>query len=304
MPTSARCTRRQALFTLVTVLATFPCGSMLFVGEGSVAVHRQDVSNDRPFKPFVFVQAGDPQMGFGPGLTHDREMFIKLGKRAKELNAAFVLVCGDLVHKGRKADWEAFDAALATFDLPTPLVPGNHDLANMQTLTRYRSNYGPDHCRFTYNNCAFIGLNTMTLFAAATGAKDDPKSAAAWQQQGRKQWRWLEDALAEAKEAGRTHVFLFMHHPPFAQREDEKDSYHAWPATQRKRVCKLIREYGIRCVFHGHTHKTHEVQPEDKAFTLFSLAGTAKAFDKNGFALRLVSVDKDGVKTRLIRLDQ
>jgi serine/threonine-protein phosphatase CPPED1 len=304
MPTLSRCTQRQNLLALVTVLVAFPGGAMLLAGDGSVAVHRRDVSKDRPFEPFVFVQAGDPQMGFGLSLDRDRKMFIKLGKRAKELSAAFVLVCGDLVHKGSRADWEAFDAALATFDLPTPLVPGNHDLANMQTLTRYRSKYGPDHYRFTYNNCTFIGVNTMTLIAASTGVKDDPKSAAAWQQQGRKQWQWLEDALAEAKKVGRTHVFLLMHHPPFAQKEDEKDSYHAWPAKQRKRVCKLIRDYGIRSVFHGHTHKTYELQPDDKAFPLFSLAGTAKAYDKNGFALRLVSVDKDGVTTRLIRVDR
>ena len=90
---------------------------------------------------------------------------------------------------------------------------------------------------------------------------------------------------------------------PFARQEDEKDSYHAWPTKQRKRICRLIRDYGVRVVFHGHTHKTYEMQPDDKAFTLFSLAGSAQAFDKNGFALRLVSVDKDGVKTGLIRLD-
>lgn len=304
MHISACSTRRQILLALVAALAAWPCASTLLAGDAKFAPLRRCVSNDAPFKPFVFVQAGDPQMGFGPNLDHDKEMFIKLGKRAKELGAAFVLVCGDLVHKGSKADWEAFDVALGTFELPARLIPGNHDVVNMRTLTKYRSNYGPDHYHFTHNNCTFIGLNTMTLISAASDAKDDPKAAAAWQQQGRKQWQWLEGVLAEAKKAGRTHVFLFMHHPPFAQKEDEKDSYYAWPGEQRKRLCKLIRDYGIRVVLHGHTHKTYELQPEDRAFTLFSLAGTAKAFDKNGFALRLVSVGKDGVKTRLIRLDQ
>ncbi len=299
-----RCGRRQILLALVATLAVWPCNSTLLAADGSVAPHRRDVSNDRPFKPFAFVQAGDPQMGFGPNLSHDREMFIKLGKRAKGLGATFVLVCGDLVHKGSKAEWDAFDAALGTFELPVRLIPGNHDVANMRTLTRYRSNYGADHYCFTYNNCAFIGLNVMTLITAASDAKDDPKAAATWQQQGHRQWQWLEGVLAEAKKAGRTHVFLFMHHPPFAQKEDEKDSYYGWPGKQRKRLCKLIRDYGIRVVLHGHTHKTYELQPQDKAFTLFSLAGTSKAFDKNGFALRLISVGQDGVKTQLIRLDR
>jgi hypothetical protein len=58
MPTLARCTQRQILFALITVLAAFPCGSILFAGDGSVAFHRRDVSNDRPFEPFVFVQVG------------------------------------------------------------------------------------------------------------------------------------------------------------------------------------------------------------------------------------------------------
>ncbi len=265
---------------------------------------RRDVGNDRPFAPFTFVQAGDPQMGFGPDLDHDKTMFVRLGERAKSLGASFVLVCGDLVHKGQAAEWQVFNEALGTFEVPTKLVPGNHDLSDVDTLVRYRRDYGRDYYCFAYNNCAFIGLNAMTLIAAPVGGKTESPQNARWLEESRRQWRWLEQTLSRANQARRTHVILFMHHPPFASKEDEKDAYHNWPSKTRNRLLALVRQYGVRMLLCGHTHRTFTVQPADKTFTIYSLAGTSKAFDNNGFGLRVFHVTKDGVEARVIRLDQ
>lgn len=264
--------------------------------------HRRDAGNDRPFAPFAFVQAGDPQMGFGPDLKHDREMFTKLGRRAKELGAAFVLVCGDLVHEGRTQDWQAFNRALLTFTMPTKLVPGNHDLSDMRSLRRYRAGYGKDYHSFTHNNCTFIGLNAMTMVGPPPG-KDAPKQSPQWQEESRKQWQWLDETLARAKQARRTHIVLFLHHPPFVTKENEKDAYYNWPGPTRRRLLRLLRRYGVKVILNGHTHKTYTVKSVDKAFTIHSLAGTAKLFDKNGFCLRIFHVETDRIEAKLIRLD-
>ncbi|MBN2562117.1 MAG: metallophosphoesterase [Phycisphaerae bacterium] len=289
---------------ILSILASCLVASSAFAEGVAADAHRSDPGNKAPFAPFIFIQAGDPQMGFGASLEQDKAMFAKLGEHARRAKVPFVLVCGDLIHKGTDQEKRAFDEALATFQVPVRLIPGNHDIGAMPALRRYRECYGEDYHAFTYNNCTFVGIDTMTLLGPSPKKDASSTDAAAWKREGERQWRWLAKTLAEAKRANRTHVFLFMHHPPFVANEDEKDEYYNWPLECRKRLIELVRRYGVKVILNGHTHKTYTVQSADKTFAIYSVAGTGKAFDKQGLGYRLVRVGPQSVESEFIRLDQ
>ncbi|HOX36849.1 MAG TPA: metallophosphoesterase [Candidatus Brocadiia bacterium] len=280
---------------------------LLMIAVGSVAAAQDSVSkggrtvgNKAPFAPFTFVQAGDPQMGFGASIEKDRDNFIRAGKKAKELGAAFVLVCGDLVHNRTPQEFEALDAALKTFETPVLLVPGNHDLTNMADLKTYREKRGEDYYRFTFNNCEFIALNTMTLLHVPEGV-----TGPEWPAEQEKQWAWLEATLAEAKKQGRDHIFIFTHFPPFGTAEDEKETYFNFPMPKRQKFLKLVRENGVEFILTGHSHRTTEYRSPDGKFSIRTVAGTAKVFDLTPMGVRRFNVTgRDEVKQEFVPLDK
>ncbi len=286
------------------IVATCLVASSVFAEGVTADAWRSDPGNKAPFAPFAFIQAGDPQMGFGPNLEQDKAMFAKLGEHAGRASVSFVLVCGDLINKGNQQERQAFDESLKEFKVPVRLVPGNHDIDAMPALRRYREAYGQDYHAFTHNNCTFIGIDTMTLLGPPPKKDSSPTDTAAWEREGEQQWRWLTKTLAEAKRANRTYVFLFMHHPPFVADEEEKDEYFNWPLERRKRLLELVRANGVKVILSGHTHKTYSVRSSDTFLTIYSVGGTARSFDQQGLGYRLLRVGPETVTTEFIRLDQ
>jgi 3',5'-cyclic AMP phosphodiesterase CpdA len=141
------------------------------------------------FAPFVFIHAGDPELG-SPDLAGTSRRFGQLAKRANTIGAALVVIAGDLVHGGTDVDdLKALDEGLTAFKMPVRAVPGNHD-----NLAAFRKRFGPENSVFTFHNCDFVCLNSNDLSALAMA--------------------WLENALKASVRRGRTHVFVAMHHPP------------------------------------------------------------------------------------------
>ena len=174
-------------------------------------------ADSNEFAPFVFIHAGDPELG-SPDLPGTSKRFGQLAQRANSIGAAMVVIAGDLVRNGDKADQlRALDEALKTFKMPVRAVPGNHD-----DEAAFRKRFGPENSVFTVSNCDFVCVNSNDLSASALS--------------------WLEEALKLAVDRRRTHVFVVMHHPP----EDDKA------------IGKLLSKYGVAAVLCGHLHKTGE----------------------------------------------
>lgn len=220
----------------------------------------------QPFQPFIFIHASDPQISGGTAIAEIRDRFIALARQANAIQPAFVLVTGDLVNDGDNApQLAAFEEALREFRVPVHLLPGNHD-----DLVAYRARFGADYSRFTCNNCEFICLDSTALTTSM------------------EQWRWLEQSLLDARRAGRTHIFLAMHHPP-------------QELAAKERIERLIRDYGVHVVFAGHLHRTVEI-PGD-GYTTYVVSGTDYPRDQSGYGYAVVTVTQEGVTRKCLRLD-
>ena len=251
-----------------TTIATVPSGRPL----SSTAP--ADVRGE---KPFLFIQAGDPQIGGWTTIQDTKDRLVKLAHICNEIQPAFVVMVGDLVNDGpHPAQLAAFDEALAEFRVPVKLICGNHD-----DLATYRRKYGKDWYGFTRNNCEFICVNS-DLWARFGNSPERRGDIA-------EQWAFLEQALADARKQGRSHIFLVMHHTP-----------ELVPLAV-KRLDELMDRYGVEVVLCGHLHRTIEYCRKGRA--VFTVAGTGWAGDKRGFGYRVFKVYPDRIEQEYLTLD-
>jgi len=243
---------------------------------------------------YTFHHFGDPQIGFGDdGWEMDVSRFSQAATLAVSGGAKRVGIAGDLVNS-----WNN-DTQLNGFatvwpsqfkSIPVDLVPGNHDVNSESSsadqmiteLNAYRARYGADY--HTSNgtdgavNIALIGIDSEIFISNWTELEDERNT----------QWSWLETQLKNIKNG--TAIFLLMHHPPFITTEDEVESYWNWPMDSRQQILALVRQYKIQHLLCGHTHTTTVVVSADKAFTIYTVGGTARVFDDQGYGYRVFDV--------------
>ncbi|MFB3893196.1 MAG: metallophosphoesterase [Phycisphaerae bacterium] len=228
-------------------------------------------------RPLVFIQAGDPQIGGWTTIADTKGRLVKLAHICNEIRPAFVVIVGDLVNDGpHAAELAAFDEALAEFRVPVKLIPGNHD-----DLATFRRKYGKDWHAFTQDNCEFVCVNSNLW--AHLGASDETRKDVA------SQWAFMEQAMAEARRQGRSHIFLVMHHPP------------ELVPLALKRLDGLTARYNVDAVLCGHIHRTTEHHHRGRP--VFTVAGTGWAGDKRGFGYRLFKVYPDRIEQEYLTLD-
>ncbi len=114
-----------------------------------------------------------------------------------------------------------------------------------------------------------------------------------------RQWAFLENALATHQRAGRDHIVLVTHRPPFVETEDEADAEANWPKDTRRRLLALARNYGVRWILAGHLHRTVTADTADGIHIVVS-AGSARSFDQSPIAYYLFHADKEGLRHELV----
>jgi len=222
------------------------------------------------FKPFIFLHTGDPEIG-SPDLPGTVQRFAMLAKRATDAGAALVVVSGDITRHGSDEELQATRDALRRFTVPVLLVPGNHDEPEV-----FRKNFGEDHRVFTHNNCDFVCANSNLLDESPASGPPEAKA----------QWKWLEDALAASRRAGRTHIFLVIHHP----------------IADDAPLAALLAKHGVEAVLCGHLHTTEESR--GKGFVTYVTTGTAKFRDTQGLGYRVFKVAKDRIEQEFVPLEK
>lgn len=117
-----------------------------------------------------------------------------------------VLVTGDLVNKARKQDYQGLRRKLDRLNMPSYVIPGNHDERDM--IRRYFGDCGylpddGDFLHYTIDDDRYplrlIGLDSKRL-GHDGGEMCDVRL------------RWLDDTLNRAPDRP---SLIFMHHPPF-----------------------------------------------------------------------------------------
>ena len=118
---------------------------------------------DKTPKPFDFVQMCDTQLGMG-GYEHDVLNFEQAVRQINELNADFVVICGDLVHNVSDSSFADFKRIMSGFKMPCYPAPGNHDVGKVptdETLKYYRETIGEDYYTFKNKEYSFVVTNTQ-----------------------------------------------------------------------------------------------------------------------------------------------
>jgi len=247
----------------------------------------------------LFFHFGDPQIGFGlEGWEKDVARFQEAAEDAVKAAVARVVIAGDLVNgydneteiNGFKSVWPKQFG-----NVPVFLVPGNHDVSSETTLLHYRSVFGQDYYsqEFPNENSVFFFLDSETLVRLN---QTDLKNASMTH------WDWLETTLPKFPNV--QHKFIVMHRPPFIKEENETDAYYNWPITERIRLLSLVRKYSIKNLLCGHTHTTTNTRPTDGAFDIWTVGGTARIFDNNGFGYRVFTIDGANISQQYIKLAQ
>jgi len=250
-------------------------------------------------RPFIFIQMADPQFGFftaNADFARETANFEKAIAAANRLHPAFVVVCGDLVHRvGDTVQIAEYRRIAAKLDRSIPLynVAGNHDVGQVPTpgtLAAYRGKFGADWYAFERNGVVGIVLNSSLV----KDPSDAPADAAA-------QERWLRRTLDSLRRAGRNRVLVFQHHSWFLATPDEADQYYNLPLERRRGFLELFREHGIKHVFAGHYHRNAYGRSGALEMVTSGPVGRPLGPDPSGF--RIVTVRGSEVEHRYYPLD-
>jgi len=204
----------------------------LLPGEGPPPVYGpalQKRGSEAPSDSFRFAVLSDSHKGWG--------VFKPIMKEIATDGCSFAVHCGDFVAQGKEDRYRFFFRELAEVKGKTPIyfVPGNHDVydkSNTYSLKNFHTYCGPDYYWFSWGNSAFVVLND-----AQSTISDD-------------QFRWLETTLRKLR--GRfTHIFVFMHVPPFDPRAGKS---YCLPEPIGKRLMRLMERFKVDYVFSGHIH--------------------------------------------------
>ena len=179
--------------------------------------------------PLRFAFLSDSHKGWG--------VFKPIMKEIARGEYSFAVHGGDFVAQGKEDRYRFFFRELAEVKGKIPLffVPGNHDVYNKRdkySLENFHKYCGPDHYWFVRGDVAFVVLND-----SRSKIPDD-------------QFNWLESTLRRLRGIV-THIFVFMHVPPFDPREGRS---YALPKNDNEKFMALMEKYRVAYVFSGHIH--------------------------------------------------
>jgi 3',5'-cyclic AMP phosphodiesterase CpdA len=244
--------------------------------------------------PFRFVILTDIQFGMFSG---DKEFAQETANlefavaAVNRLKPGFVIVLGDLVNKtGDPAEILEYLRVAGKIDPAVPVynIAGNHDVGNEPTpesLGAFRKNIGRDYYSFRAGPVYGIVLDS-TLMHSPQNALSEYDA----------QDRWLRRELETAKASGAPHILVFQHHPVFINDAQEPDGYENIPLARRKALLDLYRQYGVKYVFSGHTHRN--VLTRDGDLEIVATGPTGKPLAKDGSGLRIVTITGNKLEHR------
>jgi 3',5'-cyclic AMP phosphodiesterase CpdA len=222
-------------------------------------------------------------------LDPERERYAAAVAAANTLRPAFVVVCGDLVHRVASAEQhETFlevGGQLAD-EVPLYVVPGNHDLSldawapTPDLLSAYRTRHGDDYYAFEREETLFLALNSETFHRPDYA----PEEAA-------RQFQFVQDELASERAKNAQHIVAFMHTPLF-WRDLSETQPGAVSRENRLRLLDVFREHGVDAVFAGHLHQNLYATDGDMQMVVSGAVGLPTV-GESGY--RVVDVSDDGI---------
>ena len=254
-------------------------------------VHRRGWAATERF----FIASGLQLPSFAPteGFAREIEAFDELIDHANATRPAFVVSCGDMVEFwDNDEQLTAVRGAAARLDASIPMhwVPGNHDVAENQSvpthraLERYRANFGADYYTFDQDDSRFIVMNS-SIFQQPEQVADELKA----------QLAFLEQELRAS--TGARHTVVFSHHPWFLEDPGEDVPAQRWmvlPPKMRSHLLGLAARSRVAKVFAGHTHRNQQARFGEIEIVQTTAVGVPLGPDPSGF--RTVRVYPDRIE--------
>ncbi len=157
-------------------------------------------------------------------------------------NINLIIFTGDVVNNPQ--GYVYFQKLANELRIPYRVIPGNHecnikpdDPTTRNRITAYRAALEHDHWVIQDAPRPLVGINSNLLNLT----NDDEEN----------EIRWLEDQLARED---RGKVILFMHHAPALKEIHEPDSYWTVRLPGRIDLFRVLKQYEVQIVFHGHLH--------------------------------------------------
>jgi predicted MPP superfamily phosphohydrolase/predicted phosphodiesterase len=208
---------------------------------------------DKEEPDFTFVQATDPQIGWGQCGNMDFMWGVTVNK-GNIVEPNFLVVTGDLINSqgstSQAAYYNSYAAGLKP-GISLYNVPGNHDIGDAPSSSSYafwnanlKSPASSDPntwYSFTYGNNLFICLDAMVL-----------KNPTNYPGKDTEQMNWLTTTLQGA--SGYANIMVFMHISLCLTSTTETDGTFNMPLTIRNQLLDLFHLYGVNAVFSGHAH--------------------------------------------------
>lgn len=158
-----------------------------------------------------------------------------------------LLVSGDLTDCGLPEEYALLRRLLAPLDLPTYVIPGNHDRRDNLRAAFADHAYLPENGEFVHyvvddHPVRLIGLDTVVP-GEGYGLMDDARLA------------WLEMQLDAG---GARPTVIFMHHPPFATGIVHMDAINCRGGDRLAEIVRLFPN--VERVLAGHHHRPVQVR--------------------------------------------
>lgn len=154
-------------------------------------------------------------------------------------DAAFVLLTGDLTHRGKPAAYDLLKRVLDDLTVPYHLLLGNHD--DRQAFTDAFPEVPTDDDGFVQS---VVETPAGPLVLLDT---NQPGTAAGWFCERR--LAWLDRTLGALKGEK---AMLAMHHPPF---DVALPALDAIGLVQKAELSAVLARHAIRHIFFGHVHR-------------------------------------------------
>lgn len=218
-----------------------------------------------------------------------------------EINAlrprpAFVLILGDLTDTFRKEQLAEFKATRGGFEMPSHVVPGNHDESfdpPPRRIRGYERQFPGDSppYRVDYGPLTLIGIDSQLFNERRRSPDSDELAERALQK--------LEKMMREARGTGQR-LLLFHHIPPYPN-FFRKSLKRAWQNRYLTRYLSLLRKYDVEAEFTGHFHRD-ELYVDEGGTLLLNVPPVCQKYTRHA-SFRLVRLTEDGLTYRQIYMD-
>ena len=219
----------KILFASLIFLLALSCGSERSTAQRlreSLAMAAPSGISVANANSFSFAVVGDTHLG------NDMQNLQTILTNTAAEGDEFLILLGDIVDKGVRADMDAVKAAVAASALSGKVlyIVGNHDVFD-DGWAHFKADFGPSVYSLTIGNSQFIALDT------ADGTV------------GRDQTEWL---TAQFGVPAPTHRFLLSHYLPHVPHQ--RTYLRLADEVEAARLMKLAGNHSVSAWFGGHYH--------------------------------------------------